>query len=73
MNANSPPAGQWFCPACSVRGPFSVLIKDMESISPKPFLLPPSIRNRFEGVELNEDGQYDEVFHGLRPGASRTK
>ena len=72
VNPDSPPEGQWFCPACSVKGPFGVLIEEMERTTQTSFSLPASLRTRFEGVREDDVGRYDEVFV-QRPGASRTR
>ncbi|KAK2753259.1 hypothetical protein FQN54_007950 [Arachnomyces sp. PD_36] len=62
VNPDSPPEGQWFCPSCSVRGPFGVLIEEMERTEPTLFSLPESLRNHFEGVSEDKAGKYDEEY-----------
>lgn len=71
VNPDSPPEGQWFCPSCSVRGPFRVLIGEMEQTKQTLFALPEPLRNRYEGVSADEAGRYREVIEP-RAGTTRT-
>jgi hypothetical protein len=66
---------QWFCFKCLARrvpipkyprGLFSGLMNELEKKNPISFRLPASIRDYFEGVKTNDDGEYEEVTN-LKP------
>ncbi|EEP80030.1 predicted protein [Uncinocarpus reesii 1704] len=59
LDANSPPAGQWFCPTCERKGPGAVFEAAMDTIPRARYEVPAEIRNEFAEVQTAEDGSYE--------------
>ncbi|KAJ9254549.1 hypothetical protein DTO212C5_9230 [Paecilomyces variotii] len=55
------PEGKWFCPSCSMSGPFGALLEALDKAPERDFQLPLKTRTYFEGVKTGEDGRYEEV------------
>lgn len=75
------PEGAWYCKECTAkqhpprpykRGLFSQLLYQLDKRNPIQFVLPKKIRSRFEGVSVNELGEYMDsdmkVFKSTRSG-----
>ncbi|KAJ6785833.1 hypothetical protein PWT90_10241 [Aphanocladium album] len=62
---------EWYCNECIVRrfpsrvtihkGAFASALNNLEKNIPRAFSLPKRIQNRFEGVKVGADGDYEEV------------
>ncbi|ODH14085.1 hypothetical protein ACO22_06697 [Paracoccidioides brasiliensis] len=68
----SPPEGQWFCPACDAKGLWGAALEDLEGIPSRNYELPAGIRSYFEGADTGEDGTYKHV-PALPKGSSRSR
>ncbi|KAL1857714.1 hypothetical protein Plec18170_002938 [Paecilomyces lecythidis] len=55
------PEGKWFCPSCSMSGPFGAMLEALDKAPERDFQLPLKTRTYFEGVKTGEDGRYEEV------------
>lgn len=69
------PEGAWYCRECFVRrnpplpyrkGLFSQMLNQLERRNPKQFKLPKNICERFEGVTMNEIGEYEDEIKPIK-------
>ncbi|EFR04755.1 hypothetical protein MGYG_07763 [Nannizzia gypsea CBS 118893] len=70
VDPKSPPAGQWFCPACEKKGLLGGLAEVMESVPQTGFSLPAEVRDFFAEVETGPGGEYRDV-RALPEGSTR--
>ncbi|KAK3322168.1 hypothetical protein B0H66DRAFT_192771 [Apodospora peruviana] len=72
---------EWFCNVCrSARSPpglpshtgaFAALLERLDARNSSAFNLPADIRNYFEGVRTNADGEYEEIVAVIKPGRKK--
>ncbi|EGD97524.1 hypothetical protein TESG_04932 [Trichophyton tonsurans CBS 112818] len=72
VDPKSPPAGQWFCPACEKKGLLGGLAEVMDSVPQTGFSLPAEVREFFAEVETGPGGEYRDV-RALPEGSTRAK
>ncbi|KAK2873682.1 hypothetical protein FQN49_002161, partial [Arthroderma sp. PD_2] len=72
VDPNSPPAGQWFCPACEEKGLLGGLAEVMDCVPQTGFQLPSEVRGWFAEVETGTEGEYRDV-RALPEGSTRVK
>lgn len=75
MQEEDLPEGAWYCSECYARrnpplpyrkGLFSQMLNQLERRNPRQFKLPKNIRERFEGVSMNEVGEYEDEIKPIK-------
>ncbi|KAL1961140.1 hypothetical protein VTO42DRAFT_3085 [Malbranchea cinnamomea] len=61
MDPKSPPEGDWYCPVCTKKGPWSALVNILENTPTKAFELPPDVRDFFKDTAVGERGAYQHL------------
>lgn len=71
MSPDFPPAGEWFCRTCEAKrgrvaqppkdGIFASLFGKLEDKNSTSHELPEEIRDYYEGVKSNDEGEYEET------------
>ena len=72
-----PMPAEWFCNVClsnrqppqspAYRGPFALLLENLDAKNSSAFRLPDDVRDYFEGVKTGPEGEYEEIGQGPAP------